>query len=89
MVARLARQGIKVTGVSKATLGLPEIVRTWVAAGVHSIGESRIESIESLSLPGVNYVGGSRQLRRRVGPPPPCHGRGVDRADGRGRLAGN
>ena len=49
MVNRLARQGIKVTGVSKATLGLPEIVRTWVAAGVHSIGESRIESIESLS----------------------------------------
>ena len=49
MVNRLARQGIKVTGVSKATLGLPEIARTWVAAGVHSIGESRIESIESLS----------------------------------------
>jgi predicted amino acid racemase len=49
MVHRLAHQGIKVTGVSKATLGLPEIVRTWVAAGVHSIGESRIESIESLS----------------------------------------
>ena len=40
-------------------------------------------------LPGVNYVGGSRQLRRRVGPPPPCHGRGVGRADGHGRLAGN
>ena len=49
MVNRLAQQGIKVTGVSKATLALPEIVRTWVAAGVHSIGESRIESIESLS----------------------------------------
>jgi predicted amino acid racemase len=49
MVNRLARQGIKVTGVSKATLGLPEIVHTWVAAGVHSIGESRIESIETLS----------------------------------------
>ena len=33
MVNLLARQGIKVTGVSKATLGLPEIVHTWVAAG--------------------------------------------------------
>jgi predicted amino acid racemase len=32
MVNRLARQGIKVTGVSKATLGLPEIVHTWVRA---------------------------------------------------------
>ena len=28
-------------------------------------------------LPGVNYVGGSRQLRWRVTPlPTPCHGRG-------------
>lgn len=49
MVERLALQGIKVTGVSKATLGMPEIVRIWIDAGVHSIGESRIESIESLS----------------------------------------
>ena len=40
-------------------------------------------------VPGVNYVGGSRQLRRRVGPPPPGPGRGGGRADGRGRLAGN
>ncbi|MFO7629833.1 MAG: ArdC-like ssDNA-binding domain-containing protein [Prochlorococcaceae cyanobacterium] len=40
-------------------------------------------------LPGVNYVGGSRQLRRRVGPPTPCHGRGLGRADVGGRLAGN
>ena len=48
LVNRLARQGIQVSGVSKATLGMPEIVRTWVAAGVQSIGESRIESIEAL-----------------------------------------
>ena len=40
-------------------------------------------------VPGVNYVGGSRQLRRRVGPPPPCHGRGVGRGVDRRRLAGN
>ena len=49
MVDRLSLQGIKITGVSKATLGSPEIVRLWLEAGVHSIGESRIESIESLS----------------------------------------
>ena len=34
LVGRLALQGIAVTGVSKATLGLPEIVHTWVDAGV-------------------------------------------------------
>jgi predicted amino acid racemase len=53
MVERLALQGIKVTGVSKVTLGMPEIVRIWVDAGIHSIGESRIESIESLSRCGI------------------------------------
>ena len=49
----------------------------------------RIAASAGALLPDVNYVGGSRQLRRRVGPPPPCHGRGVGRADGHGRLAGN
>lgn len=53
LVGRLALQGIAVTGVSKATLGLPEIVHTWVDAGVASIGESRIESIEALAAAGV------------------------------------
>ena len=53
----------------------------------YNAGSRSVEEI--YKLPGVNYVGGSRQLRRRVGPPPPCHGRGVGRADGRGRLAGN
>ena len=53
LVERLARQGIAVTGVSKATLGLAEIVRTWVAAGVGSIGESRIETIEALGRSGM------------------------------------
>lgn len=53
LVERLGRRGIAVTGVSKATLGLPEIVHTWVAAGIQSIGESRIESIEALAASGV------------------------------------
>ncbi len=53
LVERLACQGIAVTGVSKACLGHPEIVRTWVAAGVSSIGESRIETIEALARAGV------------------------------------
>ncbi len=53
LVERLARQGIAVTGVSKATLGLVEIVHTWLAAGVGSIGEARIETIEALRRSGV------------------------------------
>ena len=53
LVERLARQGIAVTGVSKATLGLAEIVHTWLAAGVGSIGEARIETIEALRRSGV------------------------------------
>jgi predicted amino acid racemase len=53
LVQRLARQGIAVTGVSKATLGLAEIVHTWVAAGVSSIGEARIETIEALGRGGM------------------------------------
>lgn len=48
LVDRLGRAGIAITGVSKATLALPEIVATWIAAGVPSIGESRIASIEAL-----------------------------------------
>ena len=50
---QLAGQGIALTGVSKASLGLPEIVCTWVAAGIASIGESRIETIEALVGAGI------------------------------------
>jgi predicted amino acid racemase len=54
LVERLGRHGISITGVSKATLGLPEIVHTWVAAGISSIGESRIETIEALAANGIS-----------------------------------
>jgi hypothetical protein len=40
-------------------------------------------------LSGVNYVGGSRQLRRRVGDPNPLPGRGLGRAAVGGWLAAN
>ena len=53
LVRRLAAQGIAVTGVSKATLGMVEIVHTWLGAGVGSIGESRIEAIETLVRSGI------------------------------------
>lgn len=53
LVRRLAGQGIAVTAVGKACLGKPEIVRTWLAAGVTSIGDSRIETLEGLARGGL------------------------------------
>ena len=53
LVRRLARQGIAVTAVSKACLGHPEIVRTWLAAGVTSIGDARIETLGDLARGGL------------------------------------
>ncbi len=53
LVERLGGRGISVTGVTKATLGSPEVARELVAAGVRSIGESRLENIEALRAAGV------------------------------------
>lgn len=49
LIENLALQGISITGVSKATMAMPEIVDIWINAGIHSIGESRIENIESIN----------------------------------------
>lgn len=51
---QLSARGIAITGVSKASLGLPEIVRTWAAAGIASLGEPRIETIEALRAAGIS-----------------------------------
>ncbi len=53
LVNRLAQRGIDVTGVTKATLGLPEIARTMLDAGVTSIGDARIENIERMRRSGL------------------------------------
>ena len=45
MVARLRKRGITVTGVTKATLGSPEIAEAWLRAGVRGLGDSRVENI--------------------------------------------
>jgi predicted amino acid racemase len=50
LVERLAPHGISVTGVTKATLGSPEIARTLLRAGVSALGDSRIENIEAMRL---------------------------------------
>lgn len=48
LVGRLAQRGIAVTGVTKATLGSPEIAGALLRAGVSSLGDSRIENIEAM-----------------------------------------
>ena len=53
LVERLADRGISVTGVTKATLGSPEIAATMLSAGVSAIGDSRIENIEAMRRAGV------------------------------------
>ena len=41
----LGERGISVTGITKASLGSPEVARAMVRAGVSAIGDSRIENI--------------------------------------------
>lgn len=48
LVERLATRGISVTGVTKATLGSPEIAQALLRAGVNGLGDSRIENIEAM-----------------------------------------
>ena len=53
LVRALARRGITVTGVTKATPRLPGVARALVGAGVCALGDSRIENIESMRRDGV------------------------------------
>jgi predicted amino acid racemase len=53
LVERLAKHGISVLGVTKATLGCPEVAAALLAAGVAGIAESRIENVEALRRAGV------------------------------------
>jgi len=48
LVERLAVKGISVTGVTKASLGCPEIATAMFRAGVRALGDSRIENIEAM-----------------------------------------
>jgi len=53
LVDRLELVGITVCGVTKATLGSPEVARELLAAGVTSLGESRVENVERLRRAGI------------------------------------
>src|SRR5210317_260412 len=48
LVTRLARRGISVTAVTKATLGSHEIARAMLEGGATGLGDSRIENIEAI-----------------------------------------
>lgn len=50
LVNRLGKRGISVTGVTKATLGNPEVAATLLEAGVCGLADSRIENIEAMRL---------------------------------------
>lgn len=53
LVTRLEKRGISVTGVTKATLGSPEVARAMVRGGVKRIGDSRLENLEDLKQAGL------------------------------------
>ena len=53
LVGRLDAKGISITGVTKAFLGMPEIANTLLRAGIHILGDSRIENIESMRHAGI------------------------------------
>lgn len=48
LVEQLADCGISVTAVTKATLGSSEIAGALLESGVHALGDSRIENLETL-----------------------------------------
>lgn len=53
LVGRLGRRGIRVSGVTKAVLGSPEVAWAMVRGGVAGLADSRIENIEVLRAAGI------------------------------------
>lgn len=53
LVGRLGRHGIAVTGITKACMGDPGYAATLLAAGVRTLGDSRIENIEEMRRAGI------------------------------------
>ncbi|MHC4831470.1 MAG: alanine racemase, partial [Planctomycetota bacterium] len=54
LVARLGDRGISVTGITKASLGSPEIAVAFLQAGVAGLGDSRVENIEAMRRAGID-----------------------------------
>lgn len=54
LVELAGRSGISVTGVTKAALGMPDLGRALLGAGVRRLGDSRIENIERMRAAGID-----------------------------------
>lgn len=54
LMERLAARGISVTGITKSTLGSPEIARALLRAGITRLGDSRIDNIENMHRADLN-----------------------------------
>lgn len=54
LVGQLETRGISVTGVTKAFLGDYRLAKTLLAAGIRTLGDSRIENIEAMRRDGIN-----------------------------------
>jgi predicted amino acid racemase len=54
LVDRLAPRGIRVTGVTKASLGSPGVGRAMIAGGAHGLGDSRVENLARLGAAGID-----------------------------------
>ncbi len=53
LVGRLARRGVRVSGVTKATLGLPEVAQAMIDGGAATVADSRIENLERMRTAGI------------------------------------
>jgi predicted amino acid racemase len=53
LVDRLAPQGIRVTGVTKASLGSPGVGAAMLSGGASGLGDSRVENLERLGSAGL------------------------------------
>ncbi len=53
LVDWLGLRGLGITGVTKATLGSPEVARELLRAGVRGLGDSRVENLEALRRGGI------------------------------------
>ncbi|WP_299850880.1 alanine racemase [uncultured Roseovarius sp.] len=45
--------GVEITGVSKATIGMPQVARAMLRGGLSGIGESRLEGVQRLRAAGI------------------------------------
>lgn len=53
LVKRLALRGIAITGVTKAILGAPEVAAVMLRAGIDTLGDSRVENLETMRRAGI------------------------------------